>query len=145
MIKTKLYTQQWPDIVTLLDQESKPRPIKPDFLEAVKKVLPFSPDGLIYSGDGEVSSHHKWSEHQGASLTMPVMDGPKRRIYIGKNLMLLPEITHIDEGTPDNDMTLFWGTNLRGAISHRNYMKYERKPGCKGFMNECECEDCIPF
>lgn len=123
-LKTQLYKlHQWPEDVTKLLNDhpsSNMRPICAVFLDSVKKVLPFSPNGLIWCADTTVSSHNHYMENAGAKLTLEVSDAPKGRCYVGKNLLLMPDITHIDEVSNEH-ATLFWGNNIRGAVYHLYY------------------------
>jgi hypothetical protein len=117
-IRTNLFKTQ-EDMSLLLDKfASDPREIKPAFFEAVRKIAPFSKDGLVYCGGNETVSSHRSGLQLGGELTLMVEGGLHKRIYSIDNLKLIEKyVKKIDENAGQN-VTMFFGDNIRGAIWH---------------------------
>lgn len=113
-IKTQLYSERWPDIDSVLNElnGAKPTEMSRDFWEGVKTVAPFSQDGYIYLGDGEIRSHRD-TEIATSYKCKGVPDN------ISMNIRFITSIEDLIK-TVDFDhserLTVFFGDKIRGAM-----------------------------
>lgn len=116
-IKTQLYIEPWPNVSGILaytETANNVREIDKEFWPGVTAVQAFSEDGRIFFDDAFICSHMD----KGKGAEYKVKDLPKeKQAYNYKNLLKLQEIaTHFDF-TANEKMALFFGDNLRGALS----------------------------
>lgn len=152
-IRTQLFTVQLPELKNkLIDCEIRELP--KDFFEAISKVTPFA-DGKpkeqrIFCYDGFISSHRK-NLNVIAKMQLMVSDGLKMRSYNASALKAAAKHATAWNETQFDNMTMFVGGKVRGALAHEvlsdEEVKYEPKslphcgdPNCNG-----GCNVCIPF
>lgn len=111
-LKSQLYSEQWPDISSVLDRPSNAWPIMPAFWEALAAVAPFSDTGLVYFGTGVLQSHEVASV--GAQYELEGI--PKGPAFPAKQLALMrPWVKSVDWLMPNGLMA--YGDQVRCAIA----------------------------
>lgn len=116
-IKTQLYVEPWPNIsgiIAYTETANNIREIDKDFWAGVTAVQAFSEDGRIYFDDAFICSHI----NKGVGAEYRVKDLPKeKQAYNYKNLLKLQDIAGKFDFTANERMALFFGENIRGALS----------------------------
>lgn len=118
-LRTQLYSDEWPDVSSILNRQANLWTIDVNFFKALDAVEPFSEDGNVYSDTNLLMSH---SENQGASFEVSGL--PKGFVYPIKQLKIMkPWVRKIDymaSGIHDSSYCLvFEGDTVRGVISGR--------------------------
>lgn len=116
-IKTQLYVEQWPNVSGIMaytETANNIRDINKDFWPGVIAVQAFSEDSRIYFDDAFICSHID----KGTGAEYRVADLPKeKQSYNYKNLLKLQEIATKFDFTCNERMAIFFGENIRGALS----------------------------
>jgi len=111
-MRTQLYTTQWPDVSTILDQ---PTQLSPPTLTAkdVEELLPFVEDtGRVYFLEDTLTT--SLADGVGARLEVPgVLSGP---IFNAEMLIMTLQQASMVDFTRYPKPCLFTGPNLRGAL-----------------------------
>jgi hypothetical protein len=118
-LRTQLYSDEWPDVSSILNRKANLWSIDPSFFKALDAIEPFSEDGNVYSDTNLLMSH---SENQGASFEVTGL--PKGFVYPIKQLKIMrPFAKKVDwmaSGVHDSSYCLvFEGDLVRGVISGR--------------------------
>lgn len=119
-LRTQLYSDQWPDVSSILSRPANLWNIDPNFFKALDAIEPFSVDGNIYSDTNLLMSHR---DH-GVGAEFEVTGIPKGFVYPIKQIkMIKPFVKKIDfyaQGVHDSSYCLvFEGDKVRGVISGR--------------------------
>lgn len=119
-LRTQLYSDEWPDVSSILNRNANLWSIDPQFFKSLEAVIPFSEDGNIYSDTNLLKSH----ADDGVGATFECNGVPKGFVYPAKQLMLMrPHAKRIDymaSGIHDSSYCLvFEGDTCRGVISGR--------------------------
>jgi hypothetical protein len=116
-IKTQLFIEQWPPVSSILaytDTANNVQELDKDFWPGITAVHAFSEDGRVYFDDAFICSHLD----KGKGAEYKVKDLPKnKQAYNAKNLLKLEGIGTKFDFTGNERMAIFFGDNLRGAIS----------------------------
>lgn len=118
-LRSQLLTNEWPDVGRILNQPERRDPIPTGFFQAITDLIPFEepPYGCAFFFRDKISTTR--TEGSGASITIPGIPEFKEGGYNLRQLALLePIVTHIHLSFPEP--TLFYGDELRGAISGMN-------------------------
>lgn len=114
-IKTQLYVEKWPQSAFLILNvpDIEPRPLPPNFFEAVAAVAPHSDDGRVYLSSAIIRSHREIGV--GAEM---VVDGIDQEwcFNAAKLLQMSGLMTQADFGI-DGPCAYFFGENIRGAVA----------------------------
>ncbi len=115
-VRTQLYAEQWPDIMSIFDKVVNPLPLLKDFYKGVETVQEFSHNGFIHFKDGKLLSEDV--EEKGASFDVEGLRGGP--VYSAKYLMMLKDvIQEADFYVPAERKSLlcyFTGKNIRGIL-----------------------------
>jgi hypothetical protein len=119
-LRTQLYSDEWPDVSSILERQANLWSIDPNFFKSLEAVMPFSEDGNIYSDTNLLKSH----ADEGVGATFECAGIPKGFVYPAKQLMLMkPYVQKIDYmadgGAKASYCLVFQGECLRGVISGR--------------------------
>lgn len=119
-LRTQLYSDEWPDVSSILNRNANLWSIDPQFFKSLEAVIPFSEDGNIYSDTNLLKSH----PDDGVGATFECNGVPKGFVYPAKQLMLMKEhvkrIDYMASGIHDSSYCLvFEGDTCRGVISGR--------------------------
>ena len=119
-LRTQLYSDEWPDVSSILNRQANLWSIDPSFFKSLEAVIPFSEDGNIYSDTNLLKSH----PDDGVGATFECNGIPKGFVYPAKQLMMIkPHVKKIDymaAGVHDSSYCLvFEGDAVRGIISGR--------------------------
>lgn len=119
-LRTQLYSDEWPDVSTILNRQANLWTIDPSFFKSLEAVIPFSEDGNIYSDTNLLKSH----PDDGVGATFECNGVPKGFVYPAKQLMLMKQhvkkIDYMASGIHDSSYCLvFEGDICRGVISGR--------------------------
>lgn len=111
-LKTLLYSDAYPDVAPIIDQQSVPLPVPEGFFEAIETVADFNEEGTATITDGEIVSH-KGTEAAGAAYEI---EGLKSDLSFKSEYikMIAPFAKTIDLSKPDR--AFFFGDNMRGVI-----------------------------
>lgn len=112
-IKTQLFTDEWPDVDSILNRQSNAWPVPKGFFQGVDTLAPFS--DAVFFGENDLHSHPNGTE--GATFTVEgIAPG---QIFANKYLKMIESLaTRIDFTTYQN-MLYFFGENIRGLILGR--------------------------
>ena len=111
-LRTQLLGANWPDIQRIINVDSSPIPIAPEFLKSVVKLKPFlSEDKQIHITPGLISTHE--NSQEGTSIEFDIQFSG---IYNFDMLALLDNTMVSADFTTFPKPALFFGDNLRGAI-----------------------------
>lgn len=112
-LKTQLYNERWPDCDSILAKPHNPQPLPPTFFEALDTVAEFADDHRIRLHNGKITTHA--DADTGASYEV---EGLVADVVLNaRHLAPLDGlIKSIDFNGTDN-ITFFYGDNLRGALS----------------------------
>lgn len=112
-LRTSLCTQEWPDVVPILERESNPKPLHEDFFTSVFDIAPFVDEtNRIIIKDGTLCTHYE--EGLGASVEI---DGlPEEGAFNYRHLLKLENIIEKIDLNMYPLACVFYGHNLRGAI-----------------------------
>jgi hypothetical protein len=119
-LKTQLYSDEWPDVSSILNREANLWSIDAGFYKALDAIASFSEDGNVYSDLNLLMSHADsaiGATHECAGI-------PKGFVYPIKQLKIIqPHVEKVDwmaGGIHDSSYCLvFQGGNMRGVISGR--------------------------
>jgi hypothetical protein len=156
-IKTKVFPDEWPDITASLPSglvEIKPFPLH--FFDVAAEIGKFSQ--VINCGENMVSSYDPFLNlTTGAHREIELGGIPINKAYSSESLKLISKYaTHFNDSELPNG-TLFFGTNIRGAVFHiklqkRESMTLKSEPvpctDCGGEWRDGKCINCgndIPF
>jgi len=115
-ISSLCYSDDWPSISTVWEQQSFPGPVPVGLFEGVAAVSDFNENGWITFGVDKVQSHR--SENEGAQYDVPGLMPGKQ--FAGKLLgQVAPFVKTIDLTTHADRLYFFGGepaTPIRGAV-----------------------------
>lgn len=112
-LKTLLHAERWPDVAPILDRPANAWPVPSDFFNGVRAVVAHS-EGFVHLGKNLISSHSIETANVGASYQCDgVTSGP---IFNAKKLLSIEPLTKTIDFIGSNNVSLFFGENLRGAI-----------------------------
>lgn len=119
-IRTQLYSDEWPDISSILPRPANLWSVDPAFFKALEAIEPFSTDGNIYSDMNLLMSH----ADNGIGAEFEVSGIPKGFVYPIKQLKMIKpfakKIDYMASGVHDSSYCLvFEGDVCRGVISGR--------------------------
>jgi hypothetical protein len=120
-IKTQLYSEQWPNISGIMAYTETANNIQDaskDFWDGLQAVHAFSEAGAIYFEEGGFICSHN---DKGKGAEYRVKDLPAKQAYNYKNLLKLQGIALRFDWTCNERMAIFFGENIRGAISKMLY------------------------
>lgn len=115
-IKTQLFVDKFPDYKKLLDIESNAIDLPKGFYEAVDKVTPFSPDGILHFSNNRVSSAILDADSSSHDI-----ESMETVISLNANYLKIikPHCARMHFNCTDK-LSLFFGDNVRGAIARVN-------------------------
>lgn len=113
-LRTQLYETEWPNLARILDNPSQPVALPAKLFEALEYLAPFTDErGLVYLGDGVVSTHLDLD--MGASFQLE--GSALRGCFKLESLRLLEGVATMADFNRVPAPALFFGDKLRGAIT----------------------------
>lgn len=121
-LRTSIYQERIPDMVSKLVKVKQSWPIPAEFFEQASVVAKFSEDGDLYLSDGVIRSHSPESQNIGCYRSYSLGNIPDNVIYNAASLALVAKYATHFSTDPDR-MTMIYGERIRGAIAHRFIVK----------------------
>lgn len=111
-LRSQLYIEQWPNVDNILNVQTNPFNIPPDFFEGLRHVIHACNDTSVLFSHNRLHSHE--SEVVGASY---IVDGlPAGPCFSARRLLELEHFMKQVDFTSDRNVARFFGNNVRGAI-----------------------------
>lgn len=113
-IKTQVYVDKYLNYGKILNVQSNQQPIPTDFFKALNTVHAFAPDYRVWLKNGYVST----SANDYVGATFEVSDLNTNVVCNIRHLLLLEDFVTTFDFAGVNNVSHFFGENIRGAMSH---------------------------
>jgi len=116
-LRTQLYGDKWPDVSRILNEGDvfNSPPVPDGFFDAVEAVAPFSRDGAIHVLDECIAS----SNISGVGATYELKGITPGLSFNARHLTMIKTHVKSFDFTGKNNVSFFFGDNMRGAITQR--------------------------
>jgi len=121
-LKTLLYEDKYPEVSVILDNPSNPKPITPEFFDAIETVAGFNPQGVAIVKKGKITSHE--TDDAGAQFELEGVEAGL--CFDGEQAKSISGATTSIDMTTYPDRAFFFGDNMRGVILGVRLLKEDK-------------------
>jgi hypothetical protein len=163
-LRTNRYKDKIPDMLARLVPCAESTPFPAEFFRQVADIAKWSEDGRVYLDNSRISSHPQGAAKVGSELSFPMPEMRQGMSYSIASLKAIANFATSYNDSVSEHSTMFFGSNLRGAIAHESLLKVSEElrqqriaaateEGRKRALLPCDCGsgklmydcDCIPF
>ena len=137
-LRAALYTEKVPEIASKIRPVTKMYPMPKEFFQYVDSLSKWSEDGRVYLNDFRISSHPPDKQSTGSELSYESVEFLQETSYSIADLKLISKYATGFEDREHENVTMFFGDRLRGAIAHRRTEKPKMIVGCGGTVGICD-------
>lgn len=124
-MRTNIFNEGYPNVGSILRYNGEPRPVPSELFSAAKQIAPFSLMGEVFIKNGYMTSHPDNMTNVGSTLKLSIEGEHAPRIYDADNLKLISKLVQTWDETYNEQITYFFGENVRGAIYCRPYTEID--------------------